>query len=900
MQNLSVAAESGLSMGPLDGHASIHQAPRSKDHPNVNRLRNSVVCEACYKSKTKCEPDASNTSCKQCKRRRIPCELTSGKEKQERRQRRLYVKALKERLDRMESLLKAAGLLDEENLTPPETSSDDDMSLEDDGFEAESDDDLSSALPLNLSEHNIRMSKSANQQSELEPSSKLSGTGDSQHVSIIRWDNKADSLYYGRSSSLSILSREGIEWIKHKTGEVNFLRLLVSDTKYDSPWDYWRPDVFHDVFASKVFKPLPPRAEVFSLLRDYFRTINRLFPLYHEASFMEMVEWQYTQQTCDDAARWSSINVILALAYEYRYTNSLKSEKDKERAWLYYKNAMSVFAELTLRRTDMLSVQALLGMALFLRGNSGTQSAMPLITAAIRACHRLGLHRDTPRPHLAPAEQEQRKRVFWIAFILDQSTCIRTGNAPTQHPDDFDVEIPAFDAENDLLLSDNKPFFQQLCRLNVIKGRIYTKLYSEKALQNKTAAEIIKVVKELHTELEEWRAANTFDDQLKQGAAGEDFLRGFASAGMQFVYFNSLILIHRMPLVIHFIYRQRLANGGPASDDANLILQESSSSIALCSEAARDTLRLVNNLPWGDIAWIWSLLYYVFLAVMTIFINILRDSRYPNAREDIQSLNMASTFFATLLPGDGPSNYARFMTQMSANFERIARAVVERDQKATKLSQKANSRASMARPEAYDLASDEQQSRRHQPAEAPKSSPSSSPVHSPSIIDIPHLPGLPRINSSGYVVPDSSPPASDDLQPLSPNPPLQNTCQSAAASAESSVSPEGFNNTTYPFDAFLPIPVANHIPQTDFWQTIPVADWGLPNSNQFSDDPYIQGFFQGIAPSFTATTTTAPSGNVHSASFNMGFSSETPSQFANDQAPGQTAWPGGGFANPFP
>lgn len=219
---------------------------------------------------------------------------------------------------------------------------------------------------------------------------------------------------------MSILSREGIEWIKHKTGEVDFLRLLVSDTKHDSPWDYWRPDVFHDVFASKVFKPLPPRAEVFSLLGDYFRTINRLFPLYHEASFMEMVEWQYTQQTCDDAARWASINIILALAYEYRYSNSLKPEKDKERAWLYYKNAMSVFTELTLRRTDMLSVQALLGMALFLRGNSGTQSAMPLITAAIRTCHRLGLHRDTPRPHLALAEQEQRKRVFWIAFILDQ------------------------------------------------------------------------------------------------------------------------------------------------------------------------------------------------------------------------------------------------------------------------------------------------------------------------------------------------------------------------------------------------------------------------------------------------------------------------------------------------
>lgn len=219
---------------------------------------------------------------------------------------------------------------------------------------------------------------------------------------------------------MSILSREALEWIKHKTGEDKILNVVFSDSNRDNAWDAWRPEVFHDLFASQVFKPLPPRAEVFTLLRDYFRTVNRLFPLYHEQSFMQLVEWQYTQQTCDDAARWASINIILSLAYEYRFSNCQKSEKDRERAWLYYKNAMSVFAELSLRRTDLLSVQALLGMAFFLRGNSGTQSALPIITAAMRICQRMGLHRNIPRPYLTPEEQEQRRRVFWIAYILDQ------------------------------------------------------------------------------------------------------------------------------------------------------------------------------------------------------------------------------------------------------------------------------------------------------------------------------------------------------------------------------------------------------------------------------------------------------------------------------------------------
>jgi hypothetical protein len=80
---------------------------------------------------------------------------------------------------------------------------------------------------------------------------------------------------------------------------------------------------------------------------------------------MKMVEWQYTQQTCDDAARWASINMVICLAYEFRYSNSLKPEKDRERARMYFKNAMSVFTELALRRTDLLSVQALMSMVSF-------------------------------------------------------------------------------------------------------------------------------------------------------------------------------------------------------------------------------------------------------------------------------------------------------------------------------------------------------------------------------------------------------------------------------------------------------------------------------------------------------------------------------------------------------
>jgi hypothetical protein len=77
---------------------------------------------------------------------------------------------------------------------------------------------------------------------------------------------------------------------------------------------------------------------------------------------MRMVEWQYTQQTCTDVARWASINILLALSYRYRPSHGPRPEKDNERAWLYFKNAASVFTELSLRRSDLLSIQTLLAM----------------------------------------------------------------------------------------------------------------------------------------------------------------------------------------------------------------------------------------------------------------------------------------------------------------------------------------------------------------------------------------------------------------------------------------------------------------------------------------------------------------------------------------------------------
>lgn len=136
--------------------------------------------------------------------------------------------------------------------------------------------------------------------------------------------------------------------------------------------------------------------------------------------------------------------------------------------------------------------------------------------------------------------------------------------------------------------------------MSLIKSRIYCRLYSAKALL-KPPREIFQTVKELHTELEEWRGDYPFENVPKQQTGEKEFLFGFASIGLHFVYYNALIMIHRIPLLLNYL----MASRDETEDLKSLSKSHAAKSGVICVQAARDTLIMVNNMPWGDIAWIW-------------------------------------------------------------------------------------------------------------------------------------------------------------------------------------------------------------------------------------------------------------------------------------------------------
>lgn len=58
--------------------------------------------------------------------------------------------------------------------------------------------------------------------------------------------------------------------------------------------------------------------------------------------------------------------------------------------------------------------------ALFMQGTPNPQPSFFFIAAAIRLSHSVGLHKRGSDFKLNEVENEQRKRVFWIAYMLDK------------------------------------------------------------------------------------------------------------------------------------------------------------------------------------------------------------------------------------------------------------------------------------------------------------------------------------------------------------------------------------------------------------------------------------------------------------------------------------------------
>ncbi|KAL2810404.1 fungal-specific transcription factor domain-containing protein [Aspergillus granulosus] len=680
------------------------------DNSDPKRRRIARACDMCRKKKIKC--DGKMPKCSHCINYKTDCVFTQVEKKRNPPKGAKYIEGLENRLGRMESLLRLSGLLNEDDgKTDLGTL---EKRLADRSFQTGGMNNANSptrfnavangpSQPTTLSRHSTpRMDSHSSPRtaatspdSQKESETEVEGLSDMM-CSLVT-NNCGETRYIGSSSGFSIFSPKGIQWVNEKTGDTSFQDMISSAYIDDNKWMYWKPEIFSDIFARRVFKPLPPKEEAMSLFRDFFDNFNCMFPLFHEPTFMHLVEKQYSRDPYEGSGWWASINVVLAISHRLRVMSNLVPQEEDKKAWLYLKNAMGVLTELTMRNTDLLSVQALLGMSLFLQGTPNPQPSFFLVAAAIRLSHSIGLHKRGSGFGLNPVEAEQRKRVFWIAYLLDKDICLRSGRPPVQDDDDMNVELPSDDPPDNIgnvPLSDGKGkfnMFRALCKFSVIQSKVYKRLYSAKA-SKQSDGELLNTIGDLDKELEEWKDSIPIDFRPEHEIKALHTPLILHIVVLHFAYYNCLTTIHRMS-VHHGYWTSRLSNYAIQGLNARPLNPRVFLSAVLCVTAARASINLIKYIPQGDFACVWLILYYPVSALVTLFANILQNPNDARARSDVKLMNVVVNFLSTLVSDESNGSIKR-MLSVCGEFERIAQVVLdkaERDSHPTKKKRKAPS-----------------------------------------------------------------------------------------------------------------------------------------------------------------------------------------------------------------
>lgn len=380
------------------------------------------------------------------------------------------------------------------------------------------------------------------------------------------------------SDDTNNVARRPAEYQSLLTNSLSIPSIELEDSLTTSPYQHDRD--IHPLSSSRlsgnlgrqIDLSLPPKQDAIYLVEEFLNGFNSVFPLFDPASFTQLVHKLYSDndRLSKSLGLWAALHVVIALAHMIRAMRAGSlAEEETRKAWRNLTKSLGVVTELAIRDTDMLGIQALLGMALFLQGHKeGVYPAAVLVAASIKLSYRLNLHREDTDQHFTAIQTEQRRRVFWITYFLDKEFSSRLDQPPIQNDDDLDVKLPASFPEDGLghiYTADRTAtinYFRLRVQLSIIQNKIYRKLHSVRALKQSDETRL-QSIRDLEIQLEQWKESlpSAFQPEtMKQELPSSAILHMVI---LHLSYFNCMTLVHGMSVQNKDWMTKVLANFGP-------------------------------------------------------------------------------------------------------------------------------------------------------------------------------------------------------------------------------------------------------------------------------------------------------------------------------------------------
>ncbi|KAI0420566.1 fungal-specific transcription factor domain-containing protein [Xylaria grammica] len=227
---------------------------------------------------------------------------------------------------------------------------------------------------------------------------------------------------------------------------------------------------------------IPSYHQVLPIVERYLSTFNSILPLFHPVTILQTIKSWYQNPHSRNPVTWAVTNVVLALAH---YTSDADPQTLTGGTATYLNNVQSVLTDITIRETELVNVQILLGLVILFWAADDSGPALVFMGTAMRLAHKIGLQVRKSSQKCSPTLALQRNRVFWIAYILDRDISLLSGLAPVQLESEVDLDLPPLEAGDDLagfvFAADGYTkmnYFRARIELAKIQGNVYDCVYS--------------------------------------------------------------------------------------------------------------------------------------------------------------------------------------------------------------------------------------------------------------------------------------------------------------------------------------------------------------------------------------------------------------------------------------
>lgn len=343
-----------------------------------------------------------------------------------------------------------------------------------------------------------------------------------------------------------------------------------------------RANTRFDKFQQQVFAPLFTGEPNRVFIGHVFDEIMAPFPFLGWANVEAKLKGNHS--SCEPAWR-ACENAIISITACFRAANTAFEEIQGD-AWAYFKTAFALFPQLMAQFTDLGAVEAIVAMAMFLRGSPDTQNLSIMVSSASRLYQIISLRNSRPSSLARDApESHQQTRLLWALYSIDQELVFKHGLSSA-------LDIPCKDSKDlecqEILNMPMAELFRKRTSLAMVQSQINDALYSNKRPDLETTQLILEIHR-LRGILQQWGSKMHL---VIPPAANESAINELETSIL--IHVNDLYLAHYSTILMLYWPAQQIQDT-ESSESYGSTQFVRALARSKCADAAQETLLLLGH-----------------------------------------------------------------------------------------------------------------------------------------------------------------------------------------------------------------------------------------------------------------------------------------------------------------